>query len=31
MNLAQQAPSLVGQQIAGLTTLGSLGQATKTS
>ena len=29
MNLAQQAPSLVGQQIAGLTTLGSLGQQQK--
>jgi len=27
MNLAQQAPALAGQQIAGLTTLGGLGQA----
>jgi hypothetical protein len=29
MNLAQLAPSLVGQQISGLTTLGGLGQAQK--
>jgi hypothetical protein len=29
MNLAQQAPALAGQQIAGLTTLGGLGQAQK--
>ena len=31
MNLAQQAPALAGSQIAGLTTLGGLGQAQKQS
>ncbi len=31
MNLAQQAPALAGQEIAGLTTLGGLGQAQKQS